>query len=152
MPKLPTKPIDATPIEARTDTPCVCAALRKATRVITRMYDRNLSPSGLRVTQYSLLANIMRNPGISVSNLAKLLAMEQTTTTRNLQVLHKAGLIRLRQEPNDQRAKTIQISKNGRKAFEKARPLWLKAQREVEQSIGASGVDQLLQSIGSIDT
>jgi DNA-binding MarR family transcriptional regulator len=130
---------------------CVCAALRRATRLITRKYDRYLLPTGLRVTQYSLLANIIRNPDITVSNLSNLLAMEQTTTTRNLQVLKKAGLIRLAQERADQRTKTIRISAHGRKTFERARPFWAKAQREVEQLIGASGVNQLLKSLGSIE-
>ena len=38
------------------ETPCTCAALRRAARRVTRAYDRALRPAGLRLTQYSVLA------------------------------------------------------------------------------------------------
>ena len=37
---------------------CTCYRLRKLTRRITQHYDTRLAPSGLRVTQYSLLAHL----------------------------------------------------------------------------------------------
>jgi len=45
-----------------------------------------------------MLANIARNPGITVSELAELLFMDQTTVTRNLQVLEKSGYINMETE------------------------------------------------------
>src|SRR5437016_14005353 len=40
--------------------PCVCNTLRMVTRVVTQVYDDCLRPSGLRVTQFSILAAIAR--------------------------------------------------------------------------------------------
>ena len=37
---------------------CVCNTLRMVTRVVTQLYDDCLRPSGLRVTQFSILATI----------------------------------------------------------------------------------------------
>src|SRR5881396_1902384 len=40
--------------------PCVCNTLRMVTRAVTQLYDDVLRPSGLRVTQFSILATIAR--------------------------------------------------------------------------------------------
>ena len=38
--------------------PCVCVSLRDAARSLTKLYDDALAPSGLLVTQYSLLQKV----------------------------------------------------------------------------------------------
>src|SRR5712691_986462 len=40
--------------------PCVCSTLRMVTRAVTQLYDDVLRPSGLRVTQFNILATIAR--------------------------------------------------------------------------------------------
>src|SRR5262245_62862895 len=40
--------------------PCVCNTLRMVTRAVTQLYDEMLRPSGLRVTQFSVLAALAR--------------------------------------------------------------------------------------------
>lgn len=130
--------------------PCLCAALRKAARVVTKQYDEHLRQSGLRITQYSILANILRNPGISVSELARVMVMDQTTVTRNLQILKKQNYVFTRENADDQRVKSVCISELGRQVFERARPLWIEAQKEVEQDLGALGFDIFIQSLKMI--
>src|SRR6266851_4014381 len=39
-------------------TPCLCNALRQATRAVSRLYDEDLRGVGLRTTQYSLLRHL----------------------------------------------------------------------------------------------
>jgi DNA-binding MarR family transcriptional regulator len=73
--------------------PCLCALIRKAGRILTKHYDQYLKPSGLKTTQYSMLANIAGNQGITVTELANLLLMDQSTITRNLRVLRKLDYI-----------------------------------------------------------
>lgn len=66
---------------------CTCARLRRLTRRMTALYDRELAPTGLRLTQYSLLATLRREGGavgIAVSDLAAAMDMDRTTLTRNL--------------------------------------------------------------------
>lgn len=129
--------------------PCLCIALRKATRVITRQYDEYLKPSGLRITQYSMLANISRNPGITISELAKLMIMDQTTVTRNVQLLIQQGYLSAR-EGDDRRVRSIHLSDLGKRTFEKAHPLWLKAQQKAERDLGKLGFDIFLQSLHTV--
>lgn len=112
---------------------------------MTRKYDAYLKPSGLRITQYSMMANIVRNPGIAVSPLAELMMMDQTTVTRNLGVLEKSGYIHMERERGDRRIKRVHISELGAAKLEEARPLWNQAQTEMEESLGREGVTRLLE-------
>lgn len=130
--------------------PCLCAAIRKAARVVTKQYDEHLKQSGLRITQYSILANILRNPGISVSELAKVMVMDQTTVTRNLQILKKQHYVFTRGNDDDQRIKSVFISDLGKQIFEQARPLWIKAQQEIEGNLGTLGFDVFMQSLKTV--
>ena len=38
--------------------PCHCLNIRRASRAVTQFYEKVLEPSGLKVTQYSLLRNL----------------------------------------------------------------------------------------------
>jgi MarR family transcriptional regulator, organic hydroperoxide resistance regulator len=131
-------------------TPCLCAVTRKAGRILTKKYDEYLKPSGLKATQLSMLARISRNPGITVSELAKLSAMDQTTVSRNLQVLEKSGYVRLEPEPADQRIKRIHITEAGMLKMKEATPLWEKAQMEMERVLGRETIEELLRTFRKI--
>lgn len=124
--------------------PCLCAVTRKAGRILTRQYDEYLKPSGLKTTQFSMLANIARNPAITVSELAKLLAMDQTTVSRNLRVLEKSGYISMEPEKADRRIRRIEIAEPGVAKMIEARPLWEKAQMETERVLGRESIETLL--------
>jgi MarR family transcriptional regulator, organic hydroperoxide resistance regulator len=130
--------------------PCLCAGFRKAGRVLTKKYDNYLKPSGLKITQYSMLANIARNPGITVSRLAELLIMDQTTVSRNLQVLEKAGCVNIEAGATDNRVRKIQISGNGVSKMKQAKPLWETAQLEVEGLLGSGGVTEIMSAFRKI--
>lgn len=137
-----TKP-ESRPVET-SRYPCLCAVTRRAGRILTRQYDEYLKPSGLKTTQFSMLANIARNPAITVSELARLLAMDQTTVSRNLRVLEKSGYIRMEPEVADQRIRRIQIAERGMSKMMEARPLWEKAQTEMERVLGRENIETLL--------
>jgi MarR family transcriptional regulator, organic hydroperoxide resistance regulator len=127
--------------------PCLCAVIRKAGRILTKQYDAYLKPSGLKITQFSMLANIARNPAITVSELATLLFMDQTTVSRNLRVLERSRYIHLEPDVADQRIKRIQISDEGMSKMDEARPLWEEAQSDMERVLGRHGIDKLLGSL-----
>lgn len=110
--------------------PCVCNTLRMVTRAVTQLYDDVLRPSGLRVTQFSILAALARMGEASLRQLEDALALEQTTLTRGLNVLERDGLIERAPHP-DGRIKAMRLTSRGRKALEVARPLWAQAQASV---------------------
>ncbi|HVO34347.1 MAG TPA: MarR family transcriptional regulator [Gemmatimonadales bacterium] len=118
--------------------PCVCNTLRMATRVVTQLYDDVLRPSGLRVTQFSMLAAIARLEEASLRQLEDALAIDQTTLTRSLALLERDGLTARVANP-DRRIKAMRLTARGRAAFEAARPLWRRAQDQMLRELGPKG-------------
>src|SRR4030095_2539673 len=114
---------------------CVCNTLRMVTRAVTQLYDDVLRPSGLRVTQFSILATIARLDEQSLKHLEDALAIDQTTLTRSLNVLQRDGLIE-RAPHSDGRIKAMRLTAKGRRVLEIARPLWAQAQHKVLREVG----------------
>jgi DNA-binding MarR family transcriptional regulator len=130
--------------------PCLCAVIRKTGRALTRQYDQYLKPSGLKVTQYSMLVNIDRNKDITVSDLAKLLLMDQTTVTRNLRVLEKSEYIQTSPDPTDNRVKRIQVTETGKAKIDEAKPFWEIAQEEMVRILGREDIEHLFDSLKKV--
>lgn len=118
--------------------PCVCNTLRMATRVVTQLYDDALRPSGLRVTQFSMLAAIARLGEANLRQLEEALAIDQTTLTRSLGLLERDGLTERVGNP-DRRVKAMRLTAKGRATLAAARPLWSLAQEQVLRELGAKG-------------
>ena len=74
---------------------CTCANLRKATRVVTQVYDAALQPVGLKATQFTVLAVLAERGEAPLTRLAETLVMDRTTLTRNLKPLVREGFIRI---------------------------------------------------------
>ena len=115
--------------------PCVCNTLRMVTRAVTQLYDDVLRPSGLRVTQFSILAAIGRIGEANLKQLEDTLAIDQTTLTRSLNLLERDGVMERASHP-DARIRAMKLTSKGRRALEAARPLWARAQDKVLRELG----------------
>jgi len=115
---------------------CTAMRLRKAARRITQIYDRHLEPTGLTITQYGVLASVLAAGRVAIGALAEQLLMDPTTLTRNLQPLHRQGMVVIEPDRRDRRVRWVSISDAGRQAFESARPAWREAQSHVRKLIG----------------
>src|SRR5437660_4238387 len=115
--------------------PCVCSTLRMVSRAVTQLYDDVLRPSGLRVTQFSILAAIARMGEANLKQLEDALAIDQTTLTRSLNLLARDGVIERAAHP-DGRIKAMRLTSKGRRALGVARPLWAQAQDKVLRELG----------------
>lgn len=131
---------------------CSCVNLRRASRAITRIYDKALEPVDLKITQYSVLANVARSGPLSSSNLARILRLDRTTLVRNLKSLEAAGFIEEHPEVTDPRERAIRITEAGRLMVEKARPLWVQAQQQIEEHLGSAALQQLTSLVTSLET
>jgi DNA-binding MarR family transcriptional regulator len=122
---------------------CVCFNLRKATRNVTRFYDKALKSVNLRVTQLSLLAGVRVLGPVMVTRLAKIMALERTTLSRNLKILEKKGFIEI-SPGTDFRVRSVGITDQGLEVLAGAYPLWRKAQDEFIRGLTSDGVAGLL--------
>ena len=109
---------------------CLCTLARRYARSLTECYDRALEPSGLKVTQLSLLRAVDRLDKPSLTELSKATGLDRSTLGRNLRVLEKAGLIAL-VPGEDERTRTPEITDKARRAVRKAKPLWETVQRQM---------------------
>src|SRR5436309_15214184 len=111
---------------------CVCNTLRMVTRAVTQLYDDALRPSGLRVTQFSILATIAGKDEANLKQLEDALAIDQTTLTRSLNLLERDRLIERAPQP-DRRIKAMRLTPKGRRTLDVARPLWARPQDKVRR-------------------
>jgi DNA-binding MarR family transcriptional regulator len=130
---------------ARISRECTCMRVRQASRVLTKIYDTELRPTGLQESQVSVLVAIARfgERGATIGNLAGALKMDRTTVTRNLGPLEKSGLVRVARSPDDARVRTILLSRAGEAMIVSALPLWERAQKKVRDALG----DELLADV-----
>ena len=105
-------------------------------RAVTQLYDDVLRPSGLRVTQFSILATIARRGEANLKQLEAALAIDQTTLTRSLNLLARAGVIERAPHPNG-RIRAMRLTGHGGRARPTAQPLWARAQGKVRRELRA---------------
>jgi len=116
---------------------CNCLALRQAARHVTQFYDQVLAPSGLRTTQFSILAKLCRLEPLTINSLAKDLVMDRTTLGRNILPLQRDGLIAAVRGTGDRRSKELHLTKAGEGRLRTATRLWARAQSRFEAVFGA---------------
>jgi len=122
---------------------CLCLASRQAARAITRRFDRALRGQGLRITQFSMLAVLSLKGPQPIGALAEALGVERTTLTRNLGPVERDGLVAIRSDRDDARARIVALTAKGQAALRAAFPSWQAAQAEITAAIGALAADRL---------
>ena len=104
---------DRDPVDYMAAAGCFCLASRQAARKITRLYDSYMQESGIRITQFTILSQLMLRGEMPIGKLAGILGMERTTLTRNLTPLEQQGWISIN-AGDDPRARIIGITAQGR--------------------------------------
>ena len=122
---------------------CNCLAVRQAARHITQFYDQFLAPSGLRATQFSILAKLRRLGPLTINALAEELVMDRTTLGRNILPLEREGLIDVVPGKRDRRRKELQLSAEGVARLRSAVKGWAEAQAQFETVFGAKRTKDL---------
>jgi len=122
--------------------PCMCASFRRASRALTQVYDEALRPLGLRVTQFTILQALERTSEISQGELGNLLAMDSTTLTRTLRLMHAEGWIKER-PGRDRRERWLRLSPAGLKQLEQATVPWEALQTRLRNRFGATRWNEL---------
>jgi DNA-binding MarR family transcriptional regulator len=126
---------------------CNCASLRKAARRLTSFYDSQLAPSGLRATQFAILALVNEMEEVSVNLIAERLGLDRTTAGKNLRPLEQAGFIEVVSARHDARQRAISVTRAGHAALKTAVPLWRQAQSRFEAANGADKAALLRETL-----
>ncbi|HEY0733884.1 MAG TPA: MarR family winged helix-turn-helix transcriptional regulator [Herpetosiphonaceae bacterium] len=133
-----------------TKTNCTCVAVRRASQAITHFYDSVLEPSGLKVTQLSLLRAVRRLEAPKISALAATMELDRTTLGRNLAVLEREGLVSITPGA-DSRMRIVTLTEQGRDALDLAAPLWDDAQARLVTQLGSDRLQALREMLSDIE-
>jgi len=125
---------------------CAAANIRRASRAITRLYGQFMATTGLEPTQYSLLVACSLTGGATVSKLAEYFALDRSALARNLAVLEKRGLVKVK-HGDDRRTRKIALTPFGESTLANALPHWREAQNAVESKFGAERLQKLLSEL-----
>src|SRR5437899_8358365 len=129
---------------------CNCLALRQAARHVTQFYDQYLASTGLRTTQFSILAKLQRLGPMTINALARELVMDRTTLGRTMLPLERDGLIAVNDGILDRRSKELAVTKTGAERLQRAEKRWVEAQKEFEERFGAKRAADLRGLLGDV--
>lgn len=118
---------------------CTHLRLRSLSRHLARLYDAEVSKSGLKTTQYSLLSHVLHLGPLRPTDLAQGMNIEASTLTRNLKPLVAAGWLTQGEGP-DARSRLIAITEAGRSKRAEAKAHWLAAQEKLNARLGLERV------------
>lgn len=128
---------------------CAAANVRRASRGVTRFYGRLMAATGLEPTQYSLLVACAMTGGATVSKLAEVFVMDRSALARNLAVMEKRGLVKVK-AGEDRRTRQVALTPVGEATLAGAMPHWREAQGAVEKKFGAERLRHLLSELQAL--
>lgn len=128
---------------------CLNLSLRRTSRLITSYYDLQLKPTGLRITQFTVLASIAYENDPSISDLARLTDIDRTTLQRSLEILSREGLINLEKKEIGN-VRSISLTKKGEQKLTKAIELWKEIQKTIMEDLGKSEFKQTLKILSEL--
>ena len=124
--------------------PCMCASLRRASRLLSHLYEDALRPLGMRATQFTILQSLSLAGEVTQGQLGQILAIDSTTLTRTLNIMGRHGWIAKRRG-QDRREWRMRLSKAGEAQFKQALPHWQKAQTQLRRQLGDELSNNLMQ-------
>ena len=123
---------------------CMCSAMRRTTRLMTRMYEEALSAAGVSASQFELLANIRGRQPVDQGTLVRAIDSDQTTLSRNLAVLLERGWIEMSADAKDGRKSLYRLTRTGTATLSQAFACWEEVQTKLQQRIGGGQWKELM--------
>ncbi len=130
------------------ETSCVAYNLRKSSHIIGRIYAKEMADAPIRGPLFSVLATIRKlGPG-TITAVAKDLALDRTTLTRNLKALTQRGLIDVRQVTANR--KEIRLLPRGETALRRSLDCWQNAQKRVVKALGEDRWNRMREDLRAV--
>jgi DNA-binding MarR family transcriptional regulator len=130
---------------------CFATSVRKASRRLTQLYDDALAPSGLRSTQYSILAELAsRSEAPTLSELAEVMVSDRSSLGHTLRPLVRDGYVALHRGETDRRTQRIVLTNRGHQKFHEGLGHWQTAQEALVSRYGAKWSENLRATVLTI--
>ena len=119
------------------DLPCACATARRAARALTQWYDARMRPSQIEASQFTLLSVLDAKQACNQAVIGRMLDLDKTTLSRNLQLLKRKGWIES-SPAEDGRERRFILSSAGKQRLAAAQPAWRDAQDQLRSELSAA--------------
>ena len=127
-------------------TQCLVLNTRMAARAVTRRYDKALRPFGITAAQFSILTSMVARPERSVTDMARSIAIDRTTLSRNLDLLVRKGLVS-GHEADKGNGRLVALTNEGNDLVQKLLPQWRQAQAEMRELLVAPDLKSVVASL-----
>jgi DNA-binding MarR family transcriptional regulator len=110
-----------------------------------------MKDSGLSLTQFSLMAQIAAARDDTLSELAQRIGLDQSTLSRNLQVLEGAGLLDIAAADTDARRRAAWLTEKGVRSLEAGLADWKRAHGELAKRLDPEAARHLALAAEALD-
>jgi DNA-binding MarR family transcriptional regulator len=124
--------------------PCLCSSFRRTARALSQVYEEAMRPTGLRITQFTILQALARTGEVKQGRLGEILVMDSTSLTRTLRIMRQQSWIAERRG-EDQRERWLKLSKAGEAKLKIATASWEKVQARLQAKLGEAGWKNVMQ-------
>jgi DNA-binding MarR family transcriptional regulator len=125
---------------------CMGGCVRKLNRMLTTIYDGAFAAVGLKTSQFTMLVVVANRGKARPAELTKLLQLDESTLSRNVERMRAKGWLRLKSE-GDRRSHAIELTEKGEALLRKCLPMWRRVQDDVAKRLGTESVAALRSAV-----
>jgi DNA-binding MarR family transcriptional regulator len=122
---------------------CTGMKIRLAARRVTRFLEARTQAAELSVAQFALMTHVAAARDDTIGALAERMDLDQSTLSRNLRVLERAGLVEIAIVEKDLRRRAVWLTEKGARRLEAAIPVWRTAHAALSESVSPVEVRSL---------
>src|SRR5207247_2160939 len=119
--------------------------IRQAQLWVFQDFNETLAPLDIRPVQYSILALISENPGLSQMALSRVLSIVRSGMVPLIDSLENRGLLKRAASASDRRSHALHLTAAGDALLRRANALVQEHEERLKQEVGPRGHKQLLE-------
>ncbi len=124
--------------------------LRRCVQFANDLFSREPGASDLTKQQFTVLAAVEQNEGISQTDLVGITGIDRSTLAEMIRRMIEKGLLDRERTENDQRANAVRLAPAGRKALRSARTASERVERMLLAGISATDRPRFLKMLAAV--
>jgi DNA-binding MarR family transcriptional regulator len=124
--------------------------IRLAARLITRFLEARMEETDLSIAQFGLMTHIAAARDGTIGGLAERSGLDQSTLSRNLHGLERAGLVEITLVEKDLRRRAVWLTEKGARRLEAAIPVWRRAHKALSAVIEPGAVRRIATNAAAL--
>jgi DNA-binding MarR family transcriptional regulator len=124
--------------------------LRRCVQYANDLFSHEPGASDLTKQQFTVLAAVERNEGMSQTDLVTITGIDRSTLAEMIRRMIEKGLLDRERTENDQRANSVRIAAGGRKALRSARSASERVERNLLSALSSSDRAKFVRMLATL--